>query len=198
MRPIKVVAMIATGVFTLLFFIRLAAATNIQTRYGSPATSPPYILGLLLACAIIPVILWIIVFLTGNKEHSYEETSNSSYQNNSRRGVKSNDPEIKNLSAQLSALEVEQQQLKETYKIVKESFEQNLIDKGKFDLQDNKLRSEFDELIQKKNKIKNRMNAIGHFQKEFDNLITLKEKGIISEVEFTQKREELINGYEGE
>lgn len=74
MRPIKITAWIVTGIFTLWFFIRIAALANIQTRYGSPATSPPVILGLFLGCALIPGILWLIVILT--KKNTLKKVTN--------------------------------------------------------------------------------------------------------------------------
>lgn len=67
MRPIKIAAWIATGVFSIVFISRMVALSNIQTKYGSPVLSPPYVLGILLACALIPGVLWIIVALTNQR-----------------------------------------------------------------------------------------------------------------------------------
>lgn len=58
----KLISQIVTGIFLLLFLINMAGAASIQTPYGSPATSPPYVFGLLLGHAIIPGIFWLITY----------------------------------------------------------------------------------------------------------------------------------------
>lgn len=200
MRPINVAAWIATGLFTIWFFVRLAAAANIQTRYGSPASSPPYIFGLFLACAIVPGILWIISAATKKRDvpktrANVSRPRPSKSQDPISSIMKKKNPEVKELEKKLSGLETEIQKTRETYGIVKESYSQKLIDEEKYQTQDRKLRSEFNALVEKKKTILDRIDAVENLQKEFQNLTTLKDKGIISEAEYESKREELILGY---
>ena len=56
-----------TIIFGILFFMAWMNAARIQTPYGSPASSAPYILGMLLANSIIPGLLWLITYLTAPK-----------------------------------------------------------------------------------------------------------------------------------
>ena len=56
-----------TIIFGVLFFMAWMNAASIQTPYGSPASSAPYILGMLLANSIIPGLLWLITYLTAEK-----------------------------------------------------------------------------------------------------------------------------------
>jgi hypothetical protein len=49
MNPTMVtISGIVTALFVILFFVSLGRAASIQTSYGSPAMSPPYIVGMLL------------------------------------------------------------------------------------------------------------------------------------------------------
>ena len=61
------ISWIVTGIFALLFFISWGNAAKIQTPYGSPASSPPYILGMLIGNGLIPGILWLITYFTAPK-----------------------------------------------------------------------------------------------------------------------------------
>ena len=56
-----------TIIFGILFLMAWMNAARIQTPYGSPASSAPYILGMLLANSIIPGLLWLITYLTAPK-----------------------------------------------------------------------------------------------------------------------------------
>lgn len=196
MRPIKIAAWIATGIFAIWFFVRLSALSNVQTRYGSPATSIPVVIGLLLACALIPGVLWIIVLATKKTQDSNRNQQLFGKADNRYNGEQDvKDPEMVSLSKQLEEVKSEIAQLQETYKIVSESLDQSLITQAKFDEQDQKIREEIRGLVQKRNSIKNRGIAIKNLRKEFENLLLLKEKEIITEEELDEKREELIHSF---
>ena len=156
MKPIRIITWITTVFFTLFFLFSWGKALNVQTRYGSPGTSLPYILGLFAFCAIIPGIFWIITYFVEKNNNSDTKSENKPLPTSLKfkKADNSNDPEISELSKQTKELESEIIQHKETYSIVKESFEQKLISKEKFELQDQKLRLEFDVLVQKKKKLK--------------------------------------------
>lgn len=61
------ISWIVTAIFTLLFAVSIMNAAKIQTPYGSPASSPAYILGLLIGHGLIPGILWLITYFTASK-----------------------------------------------------------------------------------------------------------------------------------
>lgn len=68
MKPIRIISWILTVVFGLFFLFNWIKALNIETSYGSPGTSIPYILGMLFGCSIIPAIFWIITYFTEKKK----------------------------------------------------------------------------------------------------------------------------------
>jgi hypothetical protein len=68
MKLIRIISWVLTVIFGLLFLINWFNALNIQTRYGSPGTSIPYILGMLIGCSIIPAIFWIITYFVEKKK----------------------------------------------------------------------------------------------------------------------------------
>jgi hypothetical protein len=68
MKPIRIISWILTGLFGLLFLINWFKALTIETRYGSPGTSIPYVLGMLTGCSIIPGIFWIITYFVEKKK----------------------------------------------------------------------------------------------------------------------------------
>ena len=69
MSTLKKITWGVTGVFTILFIVRLIHMLNIHTAYGSPGTSPAVIIGLLVGSGIIPAIMWLIVyFVEKNKK----------------------------------------------------------------------------------------------------------------------------------
>ena len=68
MKPVRVISWILTVIFALLFLINWIKALSIDTRYGSPGTSIPYILGMLVGCSIIPAIFWIITYFVEKKK----------------------------------------------------------------------------------------------------------------------------------
>lgn len=71
------ISWIVTVIFAILLLISWSYAAKIQTPYGSPASSLPYILGMLIGHGLIPGILWLITYFTapkinetGNKDNS--------------------------------------------------------------------------------------------------------------------------------
>lgn len=61
------ISWIVTSIFFFLFILSWSNATNTQSSYGSPASSPPYIIGMLLGHGLIPGILWLITYFTAPK-----------------------------------------------------------------------------------------------------------------------------------
>lgn len=68
MKPIRIITWIITGIFALLFLISWGNALGVETRYGSPGTSLPYVLGLLFGCGLIPGVFWLITYLVEKKQ----------------------------------------------------------------------------------------------------------------------------------
>ncbi len=67
------ISWIITVVFGILFIISWIKAGQINTAYGSPATSIPYVLGMLVGHGLIPGILWLITNLTAKKNKTQEK-----------------------------------------------------------------------------------------------------------------------------
>jgi hypothetical protein len=61
------ISWIVTVIFVILLLISWSNAAKIQTPYGSPASSLPYILGMLIGHGLIPGILWLITYFTAPK-----------------------------------------------------------------------------------------------------------------------------------
>jgi len=68
MKPIRIIAWIVTAIFGLLFLISWGKALSVNTPYGSPGTSIPYIVGMFMGQAIIPGIFWIITYFVERKK----------------------------------------------------------------------------------------------------------------------------------
>ena len=62
MKPIRIIAWIITVIFGIMLLISWTNALSIQTRYGSPGTSIPYVLGMLFGHGLIPGVFWIITY----------------------------------------------------------------------------------------------------------------------------------------
>jgi hypothetical protein len=67
-KSMRTASWIVTAILGILFIIRWANLLQVQTRYGSPGTSIPVVLGLLLGLAIIPAIFWIITIVIERKQ----------------------------------------------------------------------------------------------------------------------------------
>lgn len=61
------ISWIVTVIFAFLLLITWFNAAKIQTPYGSPASSLPYILGMLIGNGLIPGIFWLITYFTAPK-----------------------------------------------------------------------------------------------------------------------------------
>ena len=61
------ISWIVTIIFLIRFLITWGNAAKIQTPYGSPSSSPVYILGMLIGAGLIPGILWLITYFTAPK-----------------------------------------------------------------------------------------------------------------------------------
>lgn len=187
MRIITIVSWVVTGLFFVLFLFLWGQAATIRTPYGSPATSFPYMLGVFLFCAVIPTLLWLIVAFTKKKDYTNVSATNNAF-------VISQHPEIIEREKQISFFSGEMEKLKETYALVKKSFEQKLITEEKFNIEDQRLRSEFDKFLERKKFVQGQIELIQKHSTELNNLINLKKKGIITEVEYESKRDEIIGG----
>ncbi len=61
------ISWIVTVIFAIILLITWSYAAKIQTPYGSPASSLPNILGMLIGNGLIPGILWLITYFTAPK-----------------------------------------------------------------------------------------------------------------------------------
>lgn len=81
------ISWVVTILFGILLIISWVNAAQIQTPYGSPATSPPYIFGVLVANSIIPGILWLITYYTkSSNDDSKNKTQNLKADNTGYKG----------------------------------------------------------------------------------------------------------------
>ena len=66
MSPLRIISWVVTFLFFFIFLLRWAHLFTIDTPNGKLGFAIPYVLGTLTACAIIPGILWIIVYFKEN------------------------------------------------------------------------------------------------------------------------------------
>ena len=185
MRGIVIAAWITTGIFGILFIIRMVALSKIQTEYGSPVSSPPYVLGVFLGNALIPGILWIIAAATSSNSNK-KSSPKHNFQTNS------NDPEIKILRNEVNDLDDRKNVIKENYNLLKKSFSQGLIDQSKFDSEDERVRIEYNQIKQEISDKTKRIKAIELLGDKFKTLEQLYNKGVVTISEKELKREEQI------
>ena len=185
MKALKLFAWFSTIICTIWFINRIIELSNYNTNYGSPAGSLPVILGTFFSCELIPIILWLIISIEKNQEIQLRKKMKIS--------IMSNNPEILTFHEKLKSIENQIEKLKEVYQILKESYEQNLMDNDKFQSEDLKLREEVNNLFEEKTNLTNRLKAIEDLYPELTNLIALKQKGIINDKEYNDKKNELIN-----
>lgn len=69
MKPMRIISWVITVIFGIIFIINWVKALNVQTKYGSPGTSIPLVLGMLVGAAIIPGIFWIITYFVEKKRN---------------------------------------------------------------------------------------------------------------------------------
>jgi TolA-binding protein len=199
-----VISKIVTLIFIVILIIQWWYAAQIQTQYGSPATSLPYILGMLTTNGLIPSILWLITYFTATKLTSLNNqnpknkfnTSGNSYSSNNPEILKSNDyiyPEINDLRQRIISFNLELNNLRNEGNLLNRSINQNLINQNSYNSKMDELDSAFFSIENKKSKYENRLNAIINISDTLRDLDELCEKNLISFHEKETKRNELIN-----
>ena len=199
-----VISKIVTLIFIVILIIQWWYAAQIQTQYGSPATSLPYILGMLTTNGLIPSILWLITYFTAPKLTSLNNqnpknkfnTSGNSYSSNNPEILKSNDyidPEINDLRQRIISFNLELNNLRNEGNLLNRSINQNLINQNSYNSKMDELDSAFFSIENKKSKYENRLNAIINISDTLRDLDELCEKNLISFHEKETKRNELIN-----
>ena len=63
----KKASQIVSLIFLLLYLKRVFELRNIETEFGSPASSKSFMLGTLIAYSIIPIVFWVITYLLNPK-----------------------------------------------------------------------------------------------------------------------------------
>ena len=199
-----VISKIVTLIFIVILIIQWWYAAQIQTQYGSPATSPLYILGMLTSNGLIPIIFWLITYFTAPKLTSLNNqnpknkfnTSGNSYSSNNPEILKSNDyidPEINDLRQRIISFNLELNNLRNEGNLLNRSINQNLINQNSYNSKMDELDSAFFSIENKKSKYENRLNAIINISDTLMDLDELCEKNLISFHEKETKRNELIN-----
>jgi hypothetical protein len=183
MRTITIVSWIITGIFAILFLLRIEHLSTIETRYGSLAGSPPIILGTFLAFAIVPAIFWIIAVATAPRNKNQKIQSPNQ------------DAEMTRIDDEISDLERKKNELKARFKLVKESHEQGLLNQYVFDKESSELRTIFNKVKEDIDIKKRRRQAIEILTPKLKKLDELLRQKIITFHEKEQKREELISNY---
>ena len=199
-----VISKIVTLIFIVILIIQWWYAAQIQTQYGSPATSLPYILGMLTTNGLIPSILWLITYFTAPKLTSLNNqnpknkfnTSGNSYSSNNPEILKSNDyidPEINDLRQRIISFNLELNNLSNEGNLLNRSINQNLINQNSYNSKMDELDSAFFSIENKKSKYENRLNAIINISDTLRDLDELCERNLISIYQKETKRNELIN-----
>jgi hypothetical protein len=184
MIKLKFFAWVFTIICTIWFFVRIDDLSSYESSFGSPAFSLPFILGTFLSSELIPIILWLIYFIPQMQDFHIR--------NKYKKLLISDIPEINNFYKDLKYIENKIEKLRQTYKIIKDSFDQSLIDDPKYQFESMKLKESIDNLVEEKNKLINQKKNIEKCLPELYNLLALKQKEIITEIEFTDKKNELI------
>ena len=188
MRPIKIISWIVTLVFVVTFIVQYTNLPSV-VPYGeiNPATSPAYLAGMFLANAIIPIILWIITAVTKPADPiSKNESTNKAL------NIRSNNPEIINLKKELLELEKKKKAVNDSYRLIKTSHKQGLIDHSKYERVHKEKLEEFNFIKSEIDRISKRIKAISLLSEKFNSLEKLSSQGVVSIEEKERKREELI------
>jgi hypothetical protein len=172
---------------TIWFIYRITVALQTYTlqSYGNPARQAGYIIGLLLSSYIIPFILWIIYFATKSKSEPYKAIS-------SRQALEAR---TQILDEQQIKIENNIVQLIKNLKLLKNAYEQRLVNKEKFQFESNKIKEEVADLTEEKENTEDRIEAINNLEDEFSNLEKLLEQKFIESSEYESKVEKLIENY---
>jgi hypothetical protein len=185
------ISWIVTLVFAVLLIIQWSNLAKIQTPYGSPATSPPYILGMLISNALVPSILWLITYFTAPKLR----TTKNNWSDNRAIHLTNdyNDPEVNILQQKIKSFKLELERLKADGNLLNRSINQNLISENSYNSEMDKLDSAIYSIRNKKDKYENRLTAIFNISAELYDLEELSKKNLISIYQKETKRNELIN-----
>jgi len=68
MSTLRIIAWSVTILFTLLFIVKWVRLFSIKTDAGPLGFATPYVLGMFTGLAIIPAIIWIIVYFKEGKK----------------------------------------------------------------------------------------------------------------------------------
>lgn len=74
-KTVNIVISILCGIWLIARFIHFS---SINTNYGPPTLSPPFVLGMFAACGLLPAILWII-YAVLRKRDKFHETASHQY-----------------------------------------------------------------------------------------------------------------------
>ena len=184
MKKIKLFAWFTTIICSGWFINRILDLSDHYSIYGTPV-SFPIVLGTFLSCAFIPGIFWIIILIGKIQDFYLKKKLKIS--------ISSYTPEIFTYKSTIKSIDTQIEKIRGTFKILNDSFRQNLIDTERFQNEDLKLRNEINNLLDQKSQLINRIKAIENLIPVLANLILLKQKGIISEEEYFHKKNELIN-----
>ena len=68
MSKIRIISWVFTVVFGLLFFFGWMKSLGVNTQYGSPGTSLPWVLGSLTFHSVVPIVFWVITYFVERKK----------------------------------------------------------------------------------------------------------------------------------
>jgi hypothetical protein len=176
-------------ILTILSLLAWAQSSQISTPYGSPASSPAFILGLF----ALPGLSWLITYLTARTISS--ENSSKEKQASYNYSVKLTDPEAHSLQQKINNYTIELNRIKKDGDLLNRSIDQNLITESKYNDEMDRLDATFYAIHNKKTICENRLKAITQLSEELENLEELCKKGIISVYSKESKRSEMINAY---
>lgn len=174
-NTLRTVTWIITIFFSLLFLFGWFKASLIVTPYGSPATSTPYMLGVLMAFAVIPLIMWTITYFVSKNE---TKKNNQQVQ---KPFVETKINKIETTMAKGSIVEPDTFEKLETLKLkILELVETDVLNTSEAE-QKTKLIDKKIENIKIENQLKE------NYEKSKLNLDVLKNEGIITENEYILK-----------
>ncbi len=174
-NALRSVTWVITIVFGLLFLLWWIKQSSIETRYGNPATSIPWVLGGVLFYSIIPTIMLTIVYFFNKNERT-----------------KINQKKDKNTIVPDANEENDNFEKLHSLKLkINELLETNVLNKSEAD-EKIKLIDKKIENINIKIKLKENDSKLKEaYEKAKLNLDILKKEGIITVVEYVQKLERL-------
>ena len=105
-------------ILTILSFIVLVQVSRISTSFGSPASSPPYLIGLF----SLPALSWLITYLTARNIPTESERNEQILE--SFISSENADTELKTLKTNINKLNIELNQLKKDGDLLNKSIDQ--------------------------------------------------------------------------